>query len=277
MPRKALATLVIGDRYKHVFNYWYRPGWEAYCRRYGLDLVVVETPLDTSPRGAGRSPSWQKLLIHTAPGLENCEQIAWVDCDIAIAPHSPNIFDLVPVHKVGTTNDHATPTREDHRLVTERAYRQWDAAGIRYVSNLTAQEVYANVGIHCDYEDVVQAGMFVFSPAHHAELMERVYRTCEDSGDNGLNHEMRFFSYELIKAGLVEWLSVKFNMMWTCYQALYYPFLELPEQLPGRLPFAVKKALSKFLRGPCVRCAFNNNYFLHFAGRSKDYQYLERI
>lgn len=239
--------------------------------RYGLELVVVEKPLDDSPRAARRSPSWQKLLIHQTPALAGCDQIAWVDCDIAIAPHAPNVFGEVPVEKVGAANDHATPTREDHHMVTERAYRQWDEAGIRYVSNLTPREVYANVGIHCDYEEVVQAGMFVFSPKHHAALMEHVYHTYEDAGDSALNHEMRFFSYELLRANQIQWISVKFNMMWTCYQALYYPFLELPEKLPGRWPLPVKRTLSNLLRGPCVKCAFENNYFLHFAGGNKDY------
>ena len=274
MPRKALATLVIGDRYAQVFQYAFRPGWEAYCRRHGLDLVVVNEPLDQSERARKRSPAWQKLLIHQTPALKGYDQIAWVDSDIAIAPEAPDIFQRVPVDRVGAVNDHATPSREDHRLVTERAYKQWDAAGIPYIPNLTAQEFYASVGITCDYEDVVQTGVFVFSPALHASILEDTYARYEDPGDNGLNHEMRFFSYELIKAGVVEWLSVKFNMMWTCYQALHYPFLEFPETLPGRWPAPLKKKVSQYLRPACVRAAFANNHFLHFAGGCKDFLHL---
>lgn len=274
MARNALATLIIGDRYSQTFRHALRPGWEAYCRRHDLDLVVVDQALDSSPRAQKRSPAWQKLLIHQTPGLSGYERIAWVDCDIAIAPHAPNVFDQVRPERVGAVNDHATPSREDHRLVTERAYKQWDAEGVKYIPNRTAKEWYARAGITCDFEDVVQTGMFVYSPARHARLFEDVYHSYEDLGDPALNHEMRPLSFELLKADVVDWLSVKYNMMWTCYQALYYPFLERPELLPGRLPLFAKTYLCGLLRRPCVRCAFDNNYFLHFAGGSKDFLYL---
>lgn len=275
MSRKALATLVIGEHFQYIFDRWFRPSWEAYCARHKLDLVVVNKPLDDSDRGRSRSPSWQKLLIHQAPELAGYSQIAWVDCDIAISPHAPNVFDFVPVEKVGAANDRSIPTPEDHLMVLERSYAEWTRQGIHYFSNLTAREYYANVGIACDFEGVVQAGVFVFSPAHHAGLMERVYRDYESAGADALNHEMRFFSYELLKAGLVEWISAKFNMTWTFYQTLYYPILEDPGLFPGPLPLAAKKALSRYLRKPCVLAALRNNYFLHFSGRSKDYLFLD--
>lgn len=170
--RKAIVTLTVGKRIADVFRRSFRPSWEAYCCRHGLDLVQIERPLDESARAAGRSLAWQKLLVHRAEEVLGCERIAWVDADVMIQPDAPDVFGQVPRDKVGAVDDFATPSREDHDLVMDRLYSAWDAAGICYVSNRTATEYYRNYGIECGLDSVVQTGVLVFSPDVHGELFD---------------------------------------------------------------------------------------------------------
>ena len=270
----AIATLVIGDRFLNPFNYSFRPGWEAYCRRHGLELVVLDSPLDTSPRGLARSPSWQKCIVHKSPRLAGFDRIAWLDADIFISPTAPNVFDEVPPEKFGAVDDHATPSREEHKFVTELAYEQWEAAGIPFYRSSGARDWYRLRKIECDYEGVVQGGVFVYSPALHGPLLEHVYNSYENLGEDTFNHEMAPLSYEMIKAGFVHWISPKFNMMWICYELLHFPFLTKPEMIPGRLPLVAKRKIVEYLRQPCVRTALRNNHFLHFSGGSRFFKYL---
>jgi len=273
--KRAIVTLAAGPTFKDTFRQAFQPGWEKYCQRHGLDLVVLTESLDLTERGRSRSPAWQKCIIHKHPSLAGYDQIAWVDADVFIRDTSPNVFDSVPVDKFGAVDDHATPSKEEHSLVTQRAYKLWETLRIPFHKTAGAIDWYKARSIHCDFEQVVQTGMFVFSPAIHGGLLENVYASYENLGQDNLNHEMAALSYEMIRSGKMEWLSPKFNMMWICYELLHFPFLQRPNIIPGRLPLFVKKKIVEYLREPCARIAAENNYFLHFSGGSKYYRYLD--
>lgn len=270
--RKAIVTLTRGERFSGNFRRSYRPLWEAYCRRHGLELVQIERDLDDSPRAAARSPSWQKLLVHGTGEVRGFGRVAWVDADVMIRPDAPDIFKGVPEDKVGAVDDFSAPTREDHTAVMAQLYSAWDAAGIRYMSNRTPVEYYRNYGIECGLDSVVQAGVLVFTPELHGPLFERVYKTYEEGATPALNHEMRPLSYELLTAGLVHWINPKFNMQWSYYKTLHYPFLGRPAEF-DMLRWPRISAYEKVLSA-CVNAAFEHSYFLHFAGGSKDFRFI---
>ena len=270
----AIATLCVGERLQHRFRQAFLPTWENYCQRHKLELVVLEGPIDSSPRARGRSPAWQKCLVHQADVLGGYDRIAWLDADIVVSPEAPNVFDAVPADFIGAVDDHATPSADEHRLVTERAYQLWTSQGIAVKRCESSSDWYHMRQIQCDSPHVVQTGMFVFSPHAHGAILERAYNLYDDLGDDALNHEMGALSYEMIRSGHVFWLPAKFNMMWICYQLLHYPFLENPRMIPGRLPISIKRKIAEYMRGPCVRTALRNNYFLHFSGGSGYYKCL---
>ena len=272
--KQAIVTLVLGQQFQEMFNKWIRPGWEQYCSRYDLDLIVIDRPLDDSSRAQARSPAWQKCIIHRFPAVARYQQVAWVDADIRINPNSPNIFANVPAEFVGAVDAYAIPTREDYIMLLKRIYKQCEEKGWPYISNLTPQEYHGNFGLEAPFDGVVQSGVMVFSPQRHGEIFQKTYDGYEDKGDASWNYEMRPLSYEILKSGAIQWISPKFNMAWSYYELMLYPFL-------GSTPSRLQKLVDRIegnsalkLRSKCVATVFQNNYFLHFAGGSLDYKLL---
>jgi len=270
--RCAIVTLNVGRRFSGNFKQYFMPGWQEYCRNHKLDLVHLETLLDQSPRALARSPAWQKLIIHTAKEVRGYDRLAWVDADVVIRPDAPNIFEVVESGRIGAVDDFATPTRDDHDLVMEELYRGWDRDGIRYARNRTPAEYYANYGIRCDLNSVVQTGVMVYEPEVHGSIFQRVYQNYEEAAECSLNHEMRPLSYELLSAGLVQWINPKFNMQWSYYRGLHYSFLDAPERF--RLIRWLNISAYGAVLASCAQNAYSRNYFLHFAGGSKDYHHI---
>jgi hypothetical protein len=247
----AIVTLAVGRRYASLWHAVCEPGWRRYCDRHGYDLVCLEEPLDTSERASGRSPSWQKCLILGQPFARRYEQVVWVDADILPNPDAPAVADTVPVERVGAVDEYSMPDRETHARTLAKLYRRWDADGIQYVHNLSTAEYYERAGLPAEHDAVVQAGVMVLSPAHHRELLEDVYHRYDDLGP-GFNYEMRPLSYELLRAGVVDWLDPRFNYIWGHYKALHFPYLVSSPQQP-RAVEALGRALADV-------------HFMHFTG-----------
>ena len=75
---QALVTLVVGERYQSLWRRYARDTWLSYAQTHGLDVVVLDQPLDTSQRARDRSPAWQKLLILSQDFAKDYERIVWV-------------------------------------------------------------------------------------------------------------------------------------------------------------------------------------------------------
>lgn len=269
MKRNALVTLVTGNQFRATFAAWFHAGWKRYCEMHGLDLIVIDRVLDDSSRAAQRSAAWQKCLVCQHSAVKQYDQVAWVDADIRIRPSAPNIFTGVPHEMIGAVDDYATPSAEEHEMVLRRVYQEWDKRDVKYVNNVTAHDFYKNFGLG-GFDSVVQTGVLVFSPRLHPDIFQRTYDDYEDKGDSSWNYEMRPLSYEIMKTGLVRWISPKFNMPWSIYQQLFYPFLGDHSRIRALLHrvFGTRRGS---LRRKCVQSAFLNNYWLHFAGRSSDF------
>lgn len=274
--KRAIATLVIGKHYQDMFGRWCLPAWRNYAKKHNIDIIIIDAPIDTTARAQHRSPAWQKCILHRDKRIRDYDQIAWIDADIRINPHARNIFEDCPQDKVSAVDAYGTPNREDHGMLLRRLYKSWDAAGVKYISNLTPAEYHGHFGLKSSHDHVIQTGVLVFTPSISADIFERVYNNYEDKGPSYWNYEMRPLSYEILETGLANWLNPKFNMPWSFYEQFYYPFLSRkktwPERLLCKLGF---KSHIELIRKECVRIAFRNNFFLHFAGESRDYILLD--
>src|SRR5579862_3619446 len=115
MRKNAIVTMVVGDKYYRNFNRYCFKGWKTYADRHDLDLIVIDAPLDGSPRAEVRSIAWQKCLAVSDHAAQRYRQVAWIDADIVINPASPNIFEAVPENAIGAVEDFAYPTPAAYR------------------------------------------------------------------------------------------------------------------------------------------------------------------
>jgi hypothetical protein len=202
-----------------------------------------------------------------------------VDADILINPRSPDIFDSVPPELVGAVDAYATPTAEDHRMGLERLYDHWSARGIEFINNLSATDFHAQFGLEGEFNSVVQTGVMVLSPRHHAALFEHIYKSYEDRGEAFWNYEMRPMSYEILIRDFAHWLSPKFNMIWSHTKMFHYPFFDMSDSWIRRAIIRVSRRrlmTRRSLRMRYATTAFLNNYFLHFAGCPQDMVWVDQ-
>ena len=138
--KKALITLAIGDRYLATFKKYCRESWHKYANQHNLDVVVIDSPIDDSPRAQSRSPAWQKCLVLSHPNVKSYDQVAWVDSDILINPTSPNVFKDVPLEMIGAVDLYATPNVEDYRFwleqLSEESYDELSRIGSKEITSL---------------------------------------------------------------------------------------------------------------------------------------------
>jgi|GEM_PF-520068 len=257
MPnRAALVTITLGDTFRWLWRRYCRPSWSAYAERHGYDLVCLEAPLDASPEAAARMVTWQKCLILGQPFAARYDQVVWVDADVLIHPQAPAITAGVPPELVGAVDEYAAPSPEAFQLALARLYAYYRAAGIPYHDTASPAEFYAAYDLPAEFQQVVQAGVMVLAPRHHREILEHVYHTYAPRDARRLG-EMRPLSYELLRAGRVQWIDHRFNFLISIYQALTYPQL-LAQPDP---------ALTLTLTRQSVAEAYDQSYFLHLAGR----------
>jgi hypothetical protein len=272
VTKVALTTLIIGDTYVDNWNRACRANWEAYCRRHGYDLVLFDQPLDTSPRARARSPAWQKCLIPAHARVDAYDAVVWVDSDIVINPEAPPIHAGVPPERVGAVEMFDSPTRPWFELAHRRLCELYAAGGMR--SYASPAEWYEQRGFPDAPPEVVQTGVMVTSPRHHAALFTHAYMVHEDRGSAWYHYEMPALSYEITKAGLFHVIDSRFNILWFYEMLLHYPFLAAaaPARSPslGWILQNIKRRRLQALRPLFIRSTLERSYFLHFAGCSND-------
>lgn len=245
--RVAIVTLCVGDLYLRVWQRACREGWERYAMRHDYDVIVITEPLDGLPR----SPSWQKLLILEERWARDYERIVWVDSDIMIAGHAPDIVAAVPdPAKVGAALSGSQMSPAEKHIYLERLYKisiahDNAAAFWRYHETLGFREH------HIPYGDdaMINGGLLVVSPAHHRELFAKIYA---QDGPSRL-YEQPHISRELALAGLLWPLSARFN--WSVHEAMVLQYGGQAGTGPAEPP------LVSFIRGELEK-----SYFLHFCG-----------
>lgn len=292
---KAIVTLAIGYRYADLWKMFCKDNWEQYATQWGYEIICIDRPLDLSARAESRSPAWQKCLILSQPWSDKYERIVWVDADILINPHSPDISEGIPLEKVGATDEYSYPTAELHKIYLDRVSKNSRAMGLFFTNDYDGQQYHANFGLPSKFDKVVQTGVLVLNSKYHHEIFEHVYYTYEDRP--GMSYEMRPLSYELQDKDTVQWIDSRFNALWGIYIALYGPYSNLTTQrlmnakygrlirriYYSRFGTSLSGIYSRFQRLVMptkdsevrhLKSAYLDNYFLHFAAWQ---QYLARL
>jgi hypothetical protein len=108
--KTALVTIVIGDRYREVYDRYIRNRFESYASRHGYDYRVIDQPIRELP---GKKFTWQKLLMPEVPWFGEYDRLAVLDSDILIASDAPALPE-VPKGKVGLIADKPTAEMPVH-------------------------------------------------------------------------------------------------------------------------------------------------------------------
>ncbi len=254
--KTAIVTIAIGAAYSARFRSHCEPGWSRYAERHGFHLIVIETPLDQTPRAAARSPAWQKCLVLRPDVAGSFDRVIWIDSDILINDRAPSIAEGVPFEKIGATDEHLFPSpllrRQMFMALTQQAEAVNPGLAKTWATYLDPADWHAAWGLPRSGRSIVQTGVLVLAPRHHRELLEHVYYNYEDHGGEPMNYEMRPLSYEIQKQGLLHVLDSRFNAL------LIFLIMQRQMQL--------RRAL---IPGECaalVRSVFDQGYFLHLAG-----------
>lgn len=263
MAKRALVTLVVGENYAVAWRKFCEPSWRRYAQKYDLDLICLEAPLDTSKRAQERSMAWQKCLVLGHEVVRRYEQVAWVDADILINNRiAPDVFAGVPPGKVGVVEEITFTAKGTEML--PRMGELWPH--LKPMIRHTPREYYMAWGLpdswgH-DYS-VVNTGVMVLSPQHHREVLEKVYCDYEEKKGREWHMEQRPLSYELNRAGVIQFIDERFNSLWLAEKFLHYPFLLKPE--PSRARRWLRR-LTKQCVGTCINVAFARSFFFHIGG-----------
>ncbi len=249
---QAIVTLVVGERYQACLENVTRPSWLAYADRHHADVILVRQPLDGSHLAGMRSVAWQKCLIPAQPWARRYRRLCWVDADILMNPHAPDIFAEVPEEKIGASLVHDQLSDAERHILLERAFnavipqdlfpRAWGQCQV---------DLYAKAGVATQIQDMVQTGVLVFSPERDGEVFAAAYRRTEAS----ISYEQPSLSFEILSSGRMHRMTARWN--WGFYDAVtvHHPDLiepgvglrDLPDQLVA-----------------VARTEIRNAYFLHF-------------
>src|SRR6266571_5654160 len=82
LMKAAIVTLAIGDAYLNRWRAHCESGWSRYAERHGLELIVIDKPLDQTFRAAARSPAWQKCPVLRPDIAGSFDRIIWIDSDV---------------------------------------------------------------------------------------------------------------------------------------------------------------------------------------------------
>jgi hypothetical protein len=89
--RRCLFTIAVGDKYQWMFDITI-PYMRAYCERHGIDFIVVDDNYRKDEH-----PCYMKQFINTL--WWRYDRVCYVDSDVLIMPHAPNIFEHTPADK----------------------------------------------------------------------------------------------------------------------------------------------------------------------------------
>ena len=269
--KRALATLVVGERYRQRFADHAAPTFRAYAKAHGLSLVVLDRFIDASPQGTSRSPAWQKCLLFDHPRLRACQQVLWLDADIIIHPDAPDVFDGVPPGTLGAVEQFSSPSREAYAAALEKTRRHLARCGLTAPEDATPEAFYQYYGYSDGPDAVVQTGVLVLTPEVHGPAMAAAYAEDRQPDSRDMLFEMRPLSYHLLRAGPVRWLDPRYNALWATALCNHYPFLMDPAFLTACRD---RPDILARLKAACLQTVADDAYFLHFAGTGEDMRYV---
>ena len=261
--RQAIVTVLVGETYVQTWRVMCQPNWQAYADRHGFDLIVIAHLPDASERGLGRSPAWQKLLVLDQPWSAAYERIVWVDADIVISGHAPNILAVVPdPARIGASLSGAQFSEAEKHIYFERLHQvvvEPQLADLAW--QFTEDNGFAESEIDREGARMLNTGVLVMSSPHHNALLKEIYAS--ESGSR--LYEQPALSHEIARRDLLTAITPRFN--WVIHERRILDFADI-----DTVEHPEVSRLINHLRNELAKA-----YFLHFAGSMNIMQHLARL
>jgi hypothetical protein len=256
-----LATIATGGNFLELWDTHARQGWEAYCRRHQLGLVVFDEELASRSGEAWKKAHWQKTLIGETlarymPGVTN---VCYLDTDILINPTSPNVFDGYRSDHIGLTSLRKNLPFPYDEVLRRMAFLRHTHYDSKYPLDsalfMTIEQLYEyhNLAVQ---PDEACTGLIMFNVANHAEMMRNWFYKYDSNVQSITNGgEQTHLNFEIQSTGKVIWLDYRFQAIWPFEMAWKYPFL-----------YEASRRDNVDLIRACIEASLYQNHFLHFAG-----------
>jgi len=255
-----LATIAIGEKYYVAWKKNALPGWKKYCQRHQLGLVVFDNDLVSTDNTYWKKATWQKMLIGSTlkSSALAVNSICYLDTDILINQHAPNIFDSYSAETIGLVslrNRLPYPYNELLRRLAFLRHTHYDRSyPLDSALFMSLEQLYSYHNL-VPQTDEACMGLIVFNMKKHADLMsgwfEKYDRNIQSVTNGG---DQTHTNYEIQNWGNVQWLDYRFQAIWPFEMAWKYPFL-----------YDSGRENNDLIR-QCIESSLYANYFLHFAG-----------
>jgi len=256
-----LTTIATGGSFLQLWESHARSGWEEYCHRHDLGLIVFEDELADRDGEAWKKAHWQKTLIGEqlakyAPKVTN---VCYLDTDILINPTAPNVFDCYRPDCIGLTSLRKNLPFPYDDVLRRMAFLRHTHYDSKYPLDsalfMSLDQLYGYHGMDVQSDEAC-TGLILFNVANHAELMcSWFYKYDSDVKSITNGGEQAHLNYEIQSHGKVIWLDYRFQAIWVFEMAWKYPFL-----------YEADHREDIGLIRTCIEAALYQNHFLHFAG-----------
>ena len=255
-----LVSVAIGKKY---FNDWKKYsfyGWDEYCKKNDIGLIVFDKELINKSDKDWKKPNWQKLLI--SPELKKLnlkiKNVCFLDTDI-LSNHisAPNIFknyDPKTFGIVSQVKNLDLPLDLTLRSIAfNRNYHYSKKYPLDSALFMTPRQYYKFHNFK-EFDDYACTGVFIFNLKNHGDLLLSWYYKYASDFKTITTGEEPILNYEILKYNKITWLEYKFQALWLYEMAWKYPFL-----------YDEKNSTNKEIL-KCIEASLTMNYFLHFPG-----------
>lgn len=232
-----LVTICIGDKYLQEYNKLFRPSQEKYAKKCGYDFKVI-TEYITVPKHP-HLISFNKILVCDYNWNKDYDFIIFIDADIIININSP------PIHKEFEFGDKIGVVNQSQPSLQARLLCQKHKG-----YEVTAKDYYklkSNHNIETDH--IINTGVLVIQPKLHKLFLRNIFESYSNKqigNKNGFHYEQSVIGYEIQKNNMYFFMDMRWNALWANNK---YYFNTIRKQ---------SLTLQDF---------YNNNYFIHHAGK----------
>jgi hypothetical protein len=238
-----LVTIAIGEKYLEEYKNLFYKSQRDYAVKNGYDFKVIRDFLDKNIINKS-TISFNKILVCNQEWSKDYDFIIFIDADILININSPPIHNYIEYDDcIGIIDEYSQPSKERRLKIQQKM--GWETS---------ASDYYKLCGFDIQTDMVFNSGILVMQPKKHNDFLLTIYNKYilqSISHPRGFHFEQSCIGYELQKHNLYKVIDNKFNAVWGLTK------LDNIENI----------SLTKY---------FNNNYFIHFAGRT-DYDKIKTI